>query len=102
MTGKITASHLERSAYVYVRQSTAAQVHGNVESRQRQYALADKAVELGWPAESVEIVDEDQGKSGASTEGRDGFARLAHGVAHGKVGAIFAVEVSRLARSSQD
>ncbi len=102
MTGKITASHLERAAYVYVRQSTAAQVHGNVESRQRQYALADKAVALGWSAESVEIVDEDQAKSGASAEGREGFARLAHGVAHGKVGAIFAVEVSRMARSSQD
>lgn len=102
MTGKIRASHLERAAYVYVRQSTAAQVHGNVESKKRQYALADRAVALGWTAESVEIIDEDQAKSGANAEGRDGFARLAHGVAHGKVGAIFAVEVSRMARSSQD
>ena len=62
----------------------------------------DFAVALGWTRTAVEIVDEDQGKSGSSTQGRDGFARLAHDVAHGKVGAIFALEVSRLARSSQD
>jgi DNA invertase Pin-like site-specific DNA recombinase len=102
MRGKITACHLERRAYVYVRQSTNAQVHGHAESRQRQYALADRAEALGWPAEAVEIVDEDQGKSGSTTAGRHGFARLAEDVAHGKVGAIFAVEASRLARSSQD
>lgn len=99
---KISALHLDRSAYVYVRQSTSAQVHEHVESKQRQYALAERAVSLGWAREAVEIVDEDQGKSGASAEGRDGFARLAHDVAHGKVGAIFAIEASRLARSSQD
>jgi DNA invertase Pin-like site-specific DNA recombinase len=89
---KISALHLDRLAYVYVRQSTSAQVHEHVESKQRQYALAERAVALGWAPEAVEIVDEDQGKSGASTEGRDGFARLAHDVAHGKVGAIFAIE----------
>ena len=99
---KISAVHLERLAYVYVRQSTSAQVHEHVESKQRQYALAERAVSLGWAPEAVEIVDEDQGKSGASAAGRDGFARLAHDVAHGKVGAIFAIEASRLARSSQD
>jgi DNA invertase Pin-like site-specific DNA recombinase len=99
---KISALHLDRSAYVYVRQSTSAQVHEHVESKQRQYALAERAVSLGWAPEAVEIIDEDQGKSGASVEGRDGFARLAHDVAHGKVGAIFAIEASRLARSSQD
>jgi DNA invertase Pin-like site-specific DNA recombinase len=102
MTGKIRPLHLERRAYVYVRQSTAAQVHEHIESKQRQYALAERAVSLGWTPAAVEVVDEDQGKSGASTQGRDGFARLAHAVAHGQVGAIFAVEVSRLARSSQD
>jgi len=102
MRGKITPSHLGRQAYVYVRQSTGAQVHLNVESKQRQYALADHAEALGWSADAVEIVDEDQGRSGSSTDGRDGFVRLAHDVAHGKVGAIFAVEASRLARSSQD
>jgi DNA invertase Pin-like site-specific DNA recombinase/uncharacterized protein YndB with AHSA1/START domain len=102
MNGKIKSLHLERQAYVYIRQSTSTQVHEHVESKQRQYALAERAVSLGWAREAVQIVDEDQGKSGASTEGRDGFARLAHDVAHGKVGAIFALEASRLARSSQD
>lgn len=102
MIGKIRPIHLERDAYVYVRQSTAAQVHEHVESKQRQYALADRAAQMGWSPTSVQVVDEDQGKSGATTDGRDGFARLAHGVAEGKVGAIFAMEVSRLARSSQD
>jgi len=102
MNGKIKPVHLERQAYVYIRQSTGAQVHQNIESTQRQYALAEHAVKLGWTPGSVQIIDEDQGKSGASAEGRDGFARLAHDVAHGKVGAIFAIEASRLARSSQD
>jgi len=102
MKGKIRPLHLERQAYVYVRQSTSAQVHEHVESKQRQYALAERAVSLGWSPQAVEIVDEDQGKSGASAEGRDGFVRLADAVAHGKVGAIFAIEASRLARSSQD
>jgi len=102
MMGGISRMHLQRQAYVYVRQSTGAQVHQNVESRQRQYALAEHAVKLGWSPGAVQIIDEDQGKSGSSAEGRDGFARLAHDVAHGKVGAIFAIEASRLARSSQD
>ncbi|MDQ3298679.1 MAG: recombinase family protein, partial [Myxococcota bacterium] len=102
MTGKIKPLHLERQAYVYVRQSTPGQVREHVESKQRQYALAERAVALGWNRTAVEIVDEDQAKSGSSTQGRDGFARLAHEVAHGKVGAILALEVSRLARSSQD
>ena len=102
MNGKIKSLHLERQAYVYIRQSTSAQVHENVESKQRQYALAERAISLGWAREAVQIVDEDQGKSGSSTQGRDGFARLANDVAHGKVGAILAIEASRLARSSQD
>lgn len=102
MNGKIMPLHLERRAYVYVRQSTTAQVHDHVESTQRQYALVERAMSLGWSRAAVVVVDEDQGKSGASTQGRDGFARLAHDVAHGNVGAILAVEVSRLARSSQD
>ena len=102
MNGKITPSHLKRQAYVYIRQSTNAQVHANVESKQRQYALAEHATSLGWCPQAVQIVDEDQGKSGSSAQGRTGFARLAHDVAHGEVGAILAVEASRLARSSQD
>jgi DNA invertase Pin-like site-specific DNA recombinase len=102
MNGKIGPLHLERQAYVYIRQSTPGQVRDHIESKQRQYALAERAVALGWNRTAVEIVDEDQAKSGSSTHGRDGFARLAHEVAHGKVGAILALEVSRLARSSQD
>jgi DNA invertase Pin-like site-specific DNA recombinase len=102
MRGKITRSHLERRAVVYIRQSTVAQVLEHGESTRRQYALVDRAVALGWVREAVDVIDEDQGLSGASAERRTGFARLAHAVAHGEVGAIFAVEVSRLSRSSED
>lgn len=102
MRGRVTASRLERRAFVYVRQSTPMQVHEHVESRQRQYALADRAVSLGWQPAEVEVIDEDQGKSGSSSEGRSGFARLADAVAHGQAGAVLAIEVSRLARSSTD
>jgi DNA invertase Pin-like site-specific DNA recombinase len=87
---------------VYVRQSTAAQVLEHGESTERQYALAKRAVGLGWSEARVEVIDEDLGRSGASTLGRNGFARLVDGVVRGEVGAIFAVEVSRLARSSMD
>ena len=73
---KIESQHLRRSAYVYVRQSTMAQVERNVESRERQYELVDRAVALGWHAAEVVVVDEDQGRSGKSTDGRDGFQRL--------------------------
>jgi DNA invertase Pin-like site-specific DNA recombinase len=102
MSGRIGPSHLERRAFVYVRQSTAAQVFQHGESTQRQYALAKRAEALGWGPEAIEVIDEDQGKSGATTEGRGGFARLVGAVAHGEAGAIFAIEVSRLARSSED
>jgi DNA invertase Pin-like site-specific DNA recombinase len=78
------------------------QVVEHVESKQRQYALADRAQSMGWSASAVEVIDEDQGKSGATAEGRHGFARLASAVADGEAGAIFALEVSRLARSSED
>jgi len=102
MRGKIEARHLERRAYVYVRQSTASQVFEHGESTARQYALAERARALGWAPEAVETIDDDQGRSGASAEGRGGFARLAEAVAHGEAGAVLALEVSRLARSSQD
>lgn len=102
MKTKLSETHLERRAYVYVRQSTAMQVHEHVESKQRQYALVDRAAALGWTRGNIEIVDEDQGKSGATSEGRTGFARLAEAVGHGEAGAILAIEVSRLARSSMD
>lgn len=102
MKTKLTRAHLERRAYVYVRQSTAMQVHEHVESKQRQYALVERAAALGWSRNAIEVVDEDQGKSGATAEGRTGFARLAEAVGNGDVGAILAIEVSRLARSSMD
>jgi DNA invertase Pin-like site-specific DNA recombinase len=102
MNAKITAQQLQRRAYVYVRQSTAMQVFQHRESTQRQYALADRAAALGWPADAIEVIDEDLGRSGATKDGRAGFARLVESVAHGEVGAVFAIEVSRLARSSED
>jgi DNA invertase Pin-like site-specific DNA recombinase len=102
MTAKLNRIHFERRAFVYVRQSTAMQVHEHVESKQRQYALVERAATLGWSRGSIEVIDEDQGKSGASTEGRTGFARIADAVGQGQAGAILAVEVSRLSRSSMD
>lgn len=99
---KITASHLDRAAIVYVRQSTLAQVRDNTESTARQYALADQAVRLGWPRARVEVVDADLGLSGRSAEHRQGFRELVGRVCVGEVGAIFGLEISRLARSSAD
>lgn len=100
--GKITESHRRRRAVVYVRQSTLAQVERNVESTARQYALRERAVELGWPSGSVVVVDEDLGRSGASSDGRLGFRELVAEVGLGHVGLILALETSRLARSSAD
>jgi DNA invertase Pin-like site-specific DNA recombinase len=102
MRDKIQALHLKRRAYVYVRQSTAMQVFANTESTARQYALVERARALGWPEDAVEVIDEDLGRSGATADDRNGFRRLAEAVAHGEAGAIFTLEVSRLARSSQD
>lgn len=102
MRSKLTEAHLERRAYVYVRQSTAMQIHEHAESTKRQYALAGRAESLGWSRDEIEVIDEDQGKSGVSADGRGGFARLAASVGRGEVGAVLAVEVSRLARSSMD
>lgn len=102
MRNKLATNHLERRACVYVRQSTVMQVQEHVESTKRQYALVDRAIGLGWSRGDVDIIDEDQGKSGATTDQRTGFVRLADSVGHGEVGAILAVEVSRLARSSMD
>jgi DNA invertase Pin-like site-specific DNA recombinase len=102
MSDKIQATHLERRAIVYLRQSTLKQVHEHRESTARQYALRQRAQELGWPAERIELIDEDLGQSGAGTAWRSGFQRMAEQVAHGRVGIILALEVSRLARSSAD
>lgn len=102
MNNKITTGHRERRATVYLRQSTMKQVYEHHESTARQYNLRERAVALGWTPQQVDVIDDDLGRSGASTSDRDGFQRLAEDVAHGRVGAIFALEVSRLARSSAD
>jgi DNA invertase Pin-like site-specific DNA recombinase len=99
---KITEQHRRRRAVVYVRQSTPTQLERNHESRARQYALRQRAIELGWPPASVSVVDEDLGRSGASTDGRLGFKELVAEVGLGQVGLILALETSRLARSSAD
>jgi excisionase family DNA binding protein len=99
---KITEAHRRRRAVVYVRQSTPTQVQEHAESRARQYRLRERAVELGWPAAAVSVVDGDLGRSGASTDGRLGFKALVAEVGLGQVGLVLALEVSRLARSSAD
>ena len=90
---KIKPAHTQRGAFIYVRQSSTAQVQHNRESTERQYALADRAVELGWPRERVTVVDEDLGLSGASTDKRSGFARLIAAVAMRLVGIVLGLEV---------
>ncbi len=99
---KIGNSHLSRLAIVYVRQSTQHQVLENRESRERQYALADYAKQLGWPEDRVLVIDEDQGISGRSAENRPGFQRLLSEVSLKHVGLILGLELSRLSRSSSD
>jgi DNA invertase Pin-like site-specific DNA recombinase len=99
---KIRSTHLERKAMVYARQSTLKQLQEHRESTARQYALKERALNLGFPEHRVEVIDDDLGQSGSSSDWRVGFQRLAEEVAHGRVGAIFALEVSRLSRSSAD
>ena len=84
--GKVTAGHLKKTAYLYIRQSTLRQVFENTESTQRQYGLRQRAVTLGWPAERIEIIDCDQGQSGATTTEREGFQKLVAEVGLGKAG----------------
>ena len=102
MNDKIRPNHLDRRAVVYLRQSTLKQVHDHRESTIRQYALGQRAITLGWDERSVNVIDDDLGESGTSSDGRAGFLRLAEDVARGRIGAIFALEVSRLSRSSAD
>ena len=99
---KLTASHLKRNAYLYVRQSTIKQVLENTESTKRQYALRDKAVSLGWPLSQIVIIDSDLGKSGASIADREGFKKLISEVSLDRAGLVMGLEVSRLARNSAD
>jgi DNA invertase Pin-like site-specific DNA recombinase len=99
---KITSSHLSRQAIVYLRQSSAAQVENNRESTDRQYALAAKARDLGWPDERIVVIDEDLGLSGSGSTARSGFARLTSEVALARVGLVLGLEVSRLARNNAE
>src|SRR6266481_8066325 len=99
---KIEREHLQRLAYVYIRQSSLHQVQFNTASTARQYNLVDRVKELGWPDEKIIVVDQDQGQSGASLEGRDGFKTMMRDILMGNVGAVFSLEASRLARDSSD
>ncbi len=100
MTEKIRPTHLERTAFVYVRQSTAQQVRHHQEGQQRQYALADHAQRLGF--HRTEVIDDDLGRSGSGKQERPGFARLLAAVCEGAAGAVFALEATRLARNNRD
>jgi DNA invertase Pin-like site-specific DNA recombinase len=99
---KVKPSHTQRAAYVYIRQSTPGQVEHNRESTARQYALADKACQLGWSKEQVVVIDQDLGLSGSSADKRFGFTRLTSEVALAHVGIVLGLEVSRLARNNAD
>ena len=97
---KIQKNHLDRAAFVYVRQSSPAQVEQNLESQRRQYGLVERAKELGW--QDVRVIDEDLGRSGSGRVERRGFETLLSEVCQGKAGAVFAIEASRLARNGHD
>jgi DNA invertase Pin-like site-specific DNA recombinase len=100
MSSKIAADHLARAAIVYVRQSTMAQVVGNLESQRRQYDLAGSARATGF--KSVTVIDDDLGRSGSGTVERPGFDRLVAMVCSGDIGAVYCIEASRLARNGRD
>ena len=99
---KVTADHLRRDAYLYVRQSTLRQVLENSESTKRQYALRQRAIALGWPDERIIVIDSDLGQSGASAADREGFQKLVAEVSMQHVGIVLGLEVSRLARNCSD
>lgn len=99
---KVRPHHLERDAYLYVRQSSMRQVVENVESTKRQYALRGRATALGWRDEQIITIDSDQGESGASASWREGFQRLVTDVGMGRAGIVMGLEVSRLARNNAD
>ena len=99
---KVHPHHLERGAYLYVRQSSMRQVIENVESTKRQYALRSRAIALGWREEQITVIDHDQGESGASASWREGFQHLVTDVSMGRAGIVMGLEVSRLARNNAD
>ena len=99
---KVKANHLSRKAYLYVRQSTLRQVFENQESTRRQYALRERAVGLGWPSEQIVVIDSDLGCSAASCSDREGFKKLVADVGMARAGIVLGLEVSRLARNSNE
>ena len=99
---KVQPHHVERGAYLYVRQSSMRQVIENVESTKRQYALRSRAIALGWHEDQIVVVDSDQGESGASAAWREGFQHLVADVSMGRAGIVMGLEVSRLARNNAD
>jgi DNA invertase Pin-like site-specific DNA recombinase len=99
---KVQSHHLQRDAYLYIRQSSMRQVVENIESTKRQYALRARATALGWPDDRVIVIDCDQGESGASAAWRKGFRRLVTEVGMGRAGIVMGLEVSRLARNNAD
>lgn len=101
-SSKVTASHLSRTAYLYVRQSSLRQVIENTESTKRQYALRQRAIALGWKSDQIVVIDSDLGQSGASATARAGFQELVAQVGVGRAGIVLGLEVSRLARNNVD
>lgn len=102
MSNKVTPQHRQKAAYIYIRQSTMGQVLHHQESTRRQYELQDRALALGWPRARVRVLDRDLGASAAQSGGRDDFKVLVADVSMGRVGAVLALEASRLARSCAD
>jgi DNA invertase Pin-like site-specific DNA recombinase len=99
---RVTTSHRAKLAYIYVRQSTAGQVRQHQESTELQYRLVDRAILFGWPKERVEVIDDDLGKSAASSDDRYGFQRLIAEIGLGKAGLVLSLDASRLARNNRD
>ena len=102
MITKIQDYHREKTAYVYLRQSTMGQLIHHQESTERQYAFKNRAIEYGWPQERIRVLDGDLGISGTQMSNREDFKSLVADVSMNKVGAVFALEASRLSRSSTD
>src|SRR5499427_450290 len=98
----VTTAHRAKLAYIYVRQSTAGQVRQHQESTELQYRLVDRAAAFGWPKERIEVIDDDLGKSGTSSDGRGGFRRLIAEIGLGKAGLVLSLDASRLARNNHD
>ena len=102
LESSVTTAHRAKLAYIYVRQSTAGQVRQHQESTELQYRLVDRAAAFGWPKERIEVIDDDLGKSGRSSDGRGGFQRLIAEIGLGKAGLVLSLDASRLARNNHD